>query len=127
LQENNIDNIVLKGVIKNIQQVIQQYDLFVMSSTFEGFSLAVLEGMALSMPMLLSDIDSFREQCGNTAEYFDLHDTNQFILKLKEVSSDKIKLQELGNAARQRALENFTLEHHMEGLRDIYSEALSRQ
>ena len=127
LQENNITNIVLKGMVKNIHEVIQQYDLFVMASKFEGFSLAVLEAMALQMPMLLSDISSFREQCEDTAEYFNLTDENQFIDKLKNLSSDKLKLQELGIAARQRALANFTLEHHLKGLRNIYLETLNNQ
>jgi len=125
LQENNITNIVLKGMEKNVNQVIQQYDLFVMASKFEGFSLAVLESMALQMTMLLSDIPSFREQCGDTAEYFSLTDENQFVEKLKNLSSDKLRLKELGSIARQRVLANFTLEHHMKGLRNIYQETLN--
>ena len=127
LKENNINNIVLKGLVKNIQQVIPQCDLFTMSSTFEGFSLAVLEAMALSMPMLLSDIDSFREQCEGTAEYFSLNNPNDFVTKLKQLATDNSKLQQLGENAKQRVLANFTLEHHMEGLRSIYLEALSRK
>jgi glycosyltransferase involved in cell wall biosynthesis len=125
LRENNITNVVLKGMAKNIHQVIKQYDLFVMSSKFEGFSLAVLEGMALQMPMLLSDIDSFREQCEDTAEYFSLKDTNDFVIKLKQLSTNQLRLQQLGSSAKQRVMNNFTLEHHMSGLRNIYLETLS--
>jgi glycosyltransferase involved in cell wall biosynthesis len=124
LKENNITNIKLKGSVKNIHQLIPQYDLFTMASKFEGFSLAVLEAMALSMPMLLSDIESFREQCESTAEYFELTDINQYVSKLKLLSSNPDKLDEMGNAAKQRVLTNFTLEHHLEGLRKIYTETL---
>ena len=38
--------------------------------------------MALGMPLLLSDIASFREQCEDTAVYFNLKDSNDFITKL---------------------------------------------
>ncbi len=63
-------NIILKGQVNNINEIIQSFDLFVMSSTYEGFSLAVLEAMAMGMPLMLSDIPSFREQCEDTAIYY---------------------------------------------------------
>ena len=80
----------LKGDVRNIAGIICQYDLFTMSSTFEGFSLSVLEAMAMKMPLLLSDIESFREQCVDTAEYFDLSDLNDFVTKLKKLSADTL-------------------------------------
>ena len=115
-------NVNLKGEVKNIQSVLNQYDLYVMSSTFEGFSLSVLEAMAMRMPLLLSDIRSFREQCENTAEYFKLNDVKDFTEKLNALALDKKHLHELAEAGHERAVNNFTLEQHMQGLRKIYSE-----
>ncbi len=119
-------NIFLKGQVNNINEVIQSYDLFVMSSTYEGFSLAVLEAMAMGMPALLSDISSFREQCEDTAVYFDLNDPEAFATKLMKLSENKKELHSLGESAKHRALNNFTLAHHMEGLRNIYGELLAK-
>jgi glycosyltransferase involved in cell wall biosynthesis len=96
-----------------------------MSSSFEGFSLSVLEAMAMRMPLLLSDIKSFKEQCENTAVYFNLNDVKDFINKLEMLSADKNKLNTMGAAAHERAVNNFTLEHHMQGLRKIYADVLS--
>ncbi len=127
IKESRIENVVLEGEVKNINEIIRQYDLFVMSSTFEGFSLSVLEAMALKMPILLSDISSFREQCEDTAVYFDLNSTTDFINKLKQLSLDNRQLQTLGEKAKQRVLANFTIEHHMKGLRSIYRTALVGQ
>jgi glycosyltransferase involved in cell wall biosynthesis len=124
ITQNNL-NIILKGEVKNIQNVINQYDLYVMSSTFEGFSLSVLEAMAMKMPLLLSDIKSFREQCEGTAIYYKLNDVTDFIKKLQTLATDKNKLTTIGNAGHERAVNNFTLEHHMQGLRNIYTEVLS--
>jgi glycosyltransferase involved in cell wall biosynthesis len=126
LQENNITNIVLKGMVENINEIIPQYDLFTMASHYEGFSLAVLEAMALGMPMLLSDIDSFKEQCADTAIYFDLNNINDFVAKLKSLCTNKLKLQQMGKNAKERVLANFTLEHHLKGLRSIYIETLKQ-
>lgn len=118
-------NVHLKGEVRHIEKIIDQYDLFVMSSTFEGFSLSVLEAMALRMPLLLTDIKSFREQCENTAVYYELDNVEDFIAKITSLTSDKDHLKDMGNAAHNRAVNNFTLEQHMEGLRKIYTEVLA--
>ena len=123
IKQNNLQ-VCLKGEIRNVPQIINQYDLFVMSSTFEGFSLSVLEAMAMNMPLLLSNISSFREQCAETAIFFDLQNTSDFLLKLRAMASDRSHLSKLAAAGKERAINNFTLEQHMFGLRKIYSELL---
>ena len=117
--------VFLKAEVNNIEQVLPQYHLFIMSSTFEGFSLGVLEAMAMQMPLLLSDIASFKEQCEDTAWYFSLTD-------VKDAASQIVWLSEVGKnvllkkaeAGRQRAIKNFALTQHIAGLRKIYDDAL---
>ncbi len=117
--------VFLKGEVDNIEEIIPQYDLFVMSSTFEGFSLGILEAMAMRMPLLLSDISSFREQCEDNAWYFSLNDPQDAASQIAWLSTaDKNILFERAEAGRQRAINNFTLEQHIAGLRKIYDEAL---
>ncbi len=116
--------VTLKGQVKDIQQRIQQYDLFVMSSFYEGFALSVLEAMALRMPLLLSDIGSFKEQCADTAIYYNLNSTRDFVSKLLSMKNNRQQLNTLGTAAKERVLKNFTLEQHLQRLKSIYAEAL---
>lgn len=117
-------NVKLKGKVNNIEAIIPQYDLFTMSSIFEGFSLGVLEAMAMGMPLLLSDIKSFKEQCEETACYFSLDNVDDFIQQLKTLAADKNLLQKMGAAAKERAVKNFTLTHHIDQLRSIYTATL---
>jgi L-malate glycosyltransferase len=118
--------VFLKGEVNNIEAVIPQYDLFVMSSTYEGFSLGILEAMAMRMPLLLSDIVSFKEQCEDNAWYFSLANIQDAASQIELLSkADKSILHERAEAGRQRAINNFTLPHHISGLRKIYDEALS--
>lgn len=116
---------ILKGQVSNIHELLAQYDLFVMPSMFEGFSLSVLEAMAVQLPMLLSDIPSFKEQCAGTAVYFDLNDTGDFVTKFNTIVLDKTFRDGLALDAKQRVMNNFTLEHHMQGLNKIYDQVLS--
>lgn len=118
-------NVILKGEVKNASRLLSQYHLYVMPSEFEGFSLSILEAMAMEIPMLISDIPSFREQCADTAVFFDLKNTDDFISKLKQLAADKHLRDTLVMEAKQRVLSNFTLEHHMAGLRKIYSDTLN--
>lgn len=118
--------VFLKGEVNNIENILPRYDLFVMSSTYEGFSLGILEAMAMRMPLLLSDISSFKEQCADNAWYFTLADVKDAAAKIVSLSKiDKTTLYEKAEAGRQRAIDNFTLTHHISGLRKIYDEALA--
>jgi len=116
--------VTLRGQEKNIQHQIGQYDLFVMSSLYEGFALSVLEAMALGMPILLSDIVSFKEQCDDTAAYYMLNNTKDFINQLLALKNNPQQLKALSFACKQRVLQNYTLQKHMQQLKAIYSGAL---
>ena len=124
IQQNDLP-VRLMGKIRNMNEVIGDYDLFVLPSLYEGFSLAVLEGMVMEKPMLLSDIPTFNEQCLDTAIYFSLKDVNDLVEKIKSLKNDKEKLSEMAIKGKNRALENFTLEHHLTSLRKIYQQVLS--
>jgi glycosyltransferase involved in cell wall biosynthesis len=116
--------IFLKGEIKNVEVIIPQYDLYLMSSSYEGFSLSVLEAMAMGMPLLLSDISSFREQGEDTAAYFSLTDEQDLPAQLIAFSKKpKEELSKMAEKGRQRAIQHFTLPQHIEGLRKIYTAA----
>lgn len=126
INKNNL-NVHLKGEVSNIERIIDQYDLFVMSSTFEGFSLSVLEAMAMRIPLLLSDIKSFREQCEDAAVYFDLDKNIDFKNKAEMLATDPVYLNKLSSGGYDRVTKNFTLQQHMEGLRKIYSDVINNK
>lgn len=124
INENGL-KITLKGQVTNIQEQVGRYDLFIMSSLYEGFALSVLEAMALGIPTLLTDIPSFKEQCDDTAAYYKLNCKNDFIMQLLSLKNNRQQLTFLGRNSRQRALDNFTLPKHMAGLKAVYSNALA--
>ncbi len=122
---NTGSNVKLMGQINNTSQTLTQYNLYVMASIFEGFSLSVLEAMAMKVPLLVTNIASFKEQCADAAVYYELNNTADFIEKLKTIVASKNLRNTVAAAAKQRVLHNFTLQHHMAGLRKIYAEALN--
>lgn len=117
-------NMRLMGQVKDIGERLKQYDAFVMPSFYEGFSLGVLEAMAMKIPLLLSNIPSFREQCDNTAMYFDLKDPSDLAQKILELKKNAGQLEERREAAYHRVINNFTLPIHLEKLRNVYRSEL---
>ncbi|MFS8082940.1 MAG: glycosyltransferase family 4 protein [Ginsengibacter sp.] len=125
LIEKNRLPVKLKGQVKNINAILPLYDLCISSSLFEGFSLAILEAMAAKVPLLLSNIESFKEQCGETALYFDLDKVGDFEEKFILLKNDKNLRHHLSEQAYQRVIENYTFSIHLKKLRQIYIETLS--
>lgn len=122
LIDNTRAKVVLKGLEKKIEEVFPLYDAFVMSSTFEGFSLAVLEAMASNTPLLLSNISSFKEQCNNTALYFDMANYNSFVGQLIYLKNNREKANDLAKNAFSRVKNLYTFPIYISKLRTIYEE-----
>jgi glycosyltransferase involved in cell wall biosynthesis len=117
-------NVVLKGEVKNIAAVLPQYDGYVSASKFEGFSLSVLEAMAARLPLLLSNIPSFKEQCKDLALYFDLEHKESFVAGLEELVTNKSKAIERAEQAYGYMKQNYTLDLHVKKIKEVYTEAL---
>lgn len=115
------------GIVKNIHKVLHEYDLFVLPSLWEGFSISVLEAMSARLPMLLSDIPSFREQAENVALYFDLSDQKDFIDKVIYLMKNEEKRIELAYLGYRRVQEAFNMKKHMELLRMLYHSQLLKK
>lgn len=52
---NLIDSVVLHGAVQNVKQIMMQDEIFVLTSDFEGIPNALLEAMAIGMPVVSTD------------------------------------------------------------------------
>ena len=96
-------NIRLCGLRRDMHELLPAYDAYVMSSAYEGFSLALMEAMACGLPSFLSDIPVQRESAGSAAVYFDLNDTGDFANKIIDAFTDTGNLKIMSKAAVERA------------------------
>lgn len=119
-------NIRLAGVSDCVEDILPGYDACIMPSHYEGFSLSVLEAMASKVPLLLSTIPSFKEQCEDTAIYFSIDHTEPLKKLLIELINDRSVLSAKAESAFKRVHEKFTLTLHLEGLRNIYKSQIQK-
>lgn len=66
---------------------LQEYDLLVQPSIYEGFGLTVAEAMAAKVPVLVSNIEGPMEiiASGKYGSYFNVSDYNECALKIEEI------------------------------------------
>lgn len=86
------DRIIFTGYVpdKMLRQYIANAAALIFPSLYEGFGLPPLEAMAAGVPVIVSNVASMPEVCGEYATYFDPLDENDIAFKLK--SNDGTKM-----------------------------------
>lgn len=113
VQELSISShIIWMGMRHDVEQLLRLSDIGLMCSHQEGFSNAVLEGMAAGLPMLVTDVGGNREAVihGVTGYVVPPEDHRMFGESLFNLATDPVLRQRLGEAGRDRMNKNFTLD-----------------
>ncbi|MEP6789672.1 MAG: glycosyltransferase family 4 protein, partial [Acidobacteriota bacterium] len=108
--------------------VLQNLDIFVLSSLHEGLPISVKEAMLLRKPCILSDIGPLIEisDRGKHAVIFKTADADDLAEKLIALVRDPQKRKALGESGRKWALENFSIDAHLTSLKKLYEELAAR-
>jgi glycosyltransferase involved in cell wall biosynthesis len=114
--------VYFKGPVDNIHELFPGYDLYVMSSKYEGFGIAVVEAMASGLPALLSDLPVLREVSFDNALFFDIHDPMALAHLIKQITEGKHDLEKLSVAGIELA-KQYTKQKYIEALFSIYRQA----
>lgn len=115
LRERLPKNVVLMGGLYNQDLVEQmnQASVYVQASAWESFGCAVAEAMACECVPVVTKIPALKEVVGNCGLYLDDPLTPQEIAKKVRLA---LQCPELGRRARQRVVENFSIERRQEEL-----------
>lgn len=95
--------------------------LFISPSLYEGFGFPPLEAMIRGCPVLVSDIEIFKETCKSHAVYCDPHSAEDIARKIKEILEQEAFKQELGEKGKAYA-RRFTWEETAKQTFAIYEE-----
>ena len=117
-------NIYLKGIKNDLYNILPQYDLFIMSSHFEGQPVALLEAMACGLPALLSDIPVLREVGNGFAIFFDLRNPGSLVEKIIEIMNEKHNLPEMSAKGFEFAQKHAGKDNYIKKLKSLYESNL---
>jgi len=122
------DHVIFTGLIARaeVYRILHILDLFVMTSLWEGFCVAVLQAMAARKPLILTDIPPFREAsddgvCGKLVPVKNPEAIAKAILELK---NNPKMAKEMGETARKRVMENFLIQNTVEDYEKLYNRLL---
>jgi len=100
------------GLCRDIPALLDAADAFVLASAWEGMPLALGEAMAMEKPVVATDVGGVRELvggCGVVVPAAHSGDLARVMLKvMRGVESGELRY--MGPAARQRVVENFSLD-----------------
>ena len=85
-------NVEVLGYMKNPWDFLEQNDLLIVPSLFEGDGMVVIEGIEHNLPLLLSDIPDFRRFGFPDSNY--CFDSKDFVRRIREYETkiDKLKV-----------------------------------
>jgi glycosyltransferase involved in cell wall biosynthesis len=115
--ENEIANlglaktVTLAGEVTDVTCRLADADVFVLSSSSEGFPISLLEAMAAGLPVVAADVGGVREaiEDGVTGHLFAAGDIDALAAKLAALAAEPAARRRLGEAARARAAADFSL------------------
>ena len=116
------DHVVMPGYVPDPQRYIAAFDIAVMPSLFEGFSLSMLEFLAAAKPCVFTDHSSFLEATANgaCARIAVAGDSASLADQLTGLLADPVAAEALGLAARRHVEANFSMDVHISRLMELY-------
>ncbi|MFP4379996.1 MAG: glycosyltransferase [Candidatus Sumerlaeia bacterium] len=125
IKSNGLEsNVHLPGAVDDVRPWLRAADLFVAPSLSEGLPNAMLEAMAMGLPLVLSRIPGHEEVARTEAWYFEAGDALNLSEVLREALESPQKRAEMGTAMAQRAREEYSVAAMIQKMENIYTELL---
>ncbi|MGO5135444.1 glycosyltransferase family 4 protein [Clostridium butyricum] len=113
---NRISDIELEVLYKNAE-------MFISVSLYEGFGFPPLEAMARKVPVIVSDIEIFKETCGECALYCNPNEIEDIGNKIMKIVDNKVVKNSLIEKASER-VKTFNWKETAKKTYDVYCEIL---
>lgn len=119
----------LLGFREDIQEILPTFDVFVLTSLWEGLGRSLTEAMYTGLPVVATNVDGVPElvKDGETGILVNPKDVASIAQGIITFLSDKQKAKKIGEAAKQEITDSFDATHMVHQLEKIYDDLLLRQ
>jgi glycosyltransferase involved in cell wall biosynthesis len=112
--------IILHGATTITPELLQQHDLFLMSSINEGMPISLIEVVSSGIPCLLPNhLPSLMQIAGDSAMYYSIKNAQELCDSIQTIAASKPLLQKLATNSLQCGQE-FTIQNHINQLLKYY-------
>jgi glycosyltransferase involved in cell wall biosynthesis len=117
------------GFRADVAQVLSALDVFALSSSSEGFSLATVQAMAMGLPVVATRSGGPEEIVGDSSSALlvEPRDPVELSSAIVRLLSDRRLARELGAAARKHVMERYSVERMAERYSALYERLLHRR
>jgi glycosyltransferase involved in cell wall biosynthesis len=106
--------------------LLMSADVFLMPSEREGLSLALLEAMAYSLPIIASDGRGNPDAVGDSGLLHRVGDTDALASSIVRLADNPEERRRLGASARVRAEEKFSLDRFLSDMQSVFNTSMAR-
>ncbi|MBE0575113.1 MAG: glycosyltransferase family 4 protein [Desulfuromonadales bacterium] len=123
------EHVTFLGFRRDVPQILNALDVFLLPSLREGLPLSLLEAMAAGRPVIASRVGGIPEifdatEMGCLVEPASVDDLTAAMLSIARVSNEE--RMRLGANARARALDTFSARQMITGYEDVYAEVVEK-
>lgn len=124
---SGVDAVKILGFRQDTRRVLAAADFFVLSSTREGLSFSLLEAMSMAVPPVVSDAPGNVDAVGNAGVIVRRGDVEAFSAGFQLLLGDETARRALGESARARVVERFSITEMVQRTRDVYDAVLEER
>ncbi len=95
--------ILFLSVREDAISILKASDIVVMSSNFEGFGLAAVEGMAAGKPVIASDVEGLSNIVEGAGLLFEPHNEKDLAAKIRLLMEDQLFYKSVSEKCKQRS------------------------
>lgn len=121
------DNVIIKGMVKDVQNKMQMIDLLISPFKTPHFSRSVIEAQSMSIPVLVSNVKSQNTLLdkNNTGFVYSFGDYNEAVSKIITLKDNKELLFAMKTNARKFAENNFCHKTNNKKVYAIYNNLIN--
>lgn len=118
------DRVRFLGMRDDVPKILKMSDVFIMSSHFEGFGLAAVEGMASGIPVIASAVEGLDEVVEGAGLLFAPGDEKGLVHRLMQLTSDRRYYEKVAFACKERSTQ-FDIAQIAEQYMSLYLKTLN--
>lgn len=120
------EKVFFTGLQSNVKPYYEAMDIFMMSSSFEGLPIALLEAMSMGCAIVSTDAGGIKEVLRPAKDGFvvSVDDWKSLSKSIVTLAEDDQKLKEYQSLARQRVVDSFSIEVMVNALEKLYLEQI---
>ncbi|MGW3991195.1 GT4 family glycosyltransferase PelF [Streptomyces sp. NPDC004830] len=116
------DAVTFEGRVEDIKDAYAAGNVVMLSSISEGFPFTLIEAMSCGRATVSTDVGGVREAVGETGLVVPPRDPQAMAAAALELLGDAGRRRAMGEAARLRVIEQFTLRQTIDTFRSVYLE-----